>query len=94
MEHLALETGVHHSQISRIERGESARLSKNVLKICDFLHILTMEDNPLAVTGDIVEKMQALIQEWPQSEKLIYSVLDSMRQAFESQDRSGAKYNR
>jgi len=31
--------GVHHSQLSRIEQGKLVRVSKNVERICTFLHI-------------------------------------------------------
>lgn len=31
--------GVHHSQLSRIEQGQTTRVSKNIEKICTFLQI-------------------------------------------------------
>ena len=49
LENVSIAVGVDHSQISRIERGENSKISKNVQKICDFLHIFESEQDSLAI---------------------------------------------
>lgn len=84
LKQLGFEIGVDHSQISRIERGENTRVSHNVQKLCNFLHIPVFEYNSLAMTGKAERKMRSLIQEWPQSEQMICDVLDSIRHAYQA----------
>ncbi|NNB59857.1 helix-turn-helix transcriptional regulator [Pseudomonas fragi] len=80
---LAEATGVHYSQISRIERGEGVFISKNLRKVCKFLSISTSVV-PNAVTAeDLKEKVQGLVQTWPQSEQLIWSILEGVQAALE-----------
>ncbi|MFJ7282514.1 helix-turn-helix domain-containing protein [Pseudomonas sp. NPDC099000] len=82
---LAKATGVDHSQISRIERGENALVSRNVQKICKFLHVSEVEPVPQGQGSGAAEKMRSMIEEWPQCERLLCGILDSMREAYESQ---------
>jgi len=79
---LESETGVSHSQISRIERGQNALVSSNVRKICDYLHIQERGQDAEPISGDVELKMRSLIQEWPQSAQMICEILDSIRQAY------------
>ncbi|MGN2434294.1 helix-turn-helix domain-containing protein [Pseudomonas viridiflava] len=80
---LAKSTGVHYSQISRIERGEAVFISKNLRKVCEFLSISTSVV-PKAVTAeDLKEKVQGLVNTWPQSEQLIWSILEGVQAALE-----------
>lgn len=84
MKYVAKETGVHHSQISRFEHGEIVRLSANVQKICDFLQV-TSEPPQLSDLSEVTQKVQTLVQRWPQSELLIRGILDSMLAVYEAQ---------
>lgn len=76
-------TGVHYTQISKIERGEGILLSKNLRKICEFLSIPTSVMPRTADADELAEKVQALVQSWPQSEKLIWSILEGVQTALE-----------
>ncbi|KAB0568597.1 hypothetical protein C9383_09395 [Pseudomonas palleroniana] len=42
---LGSECGVHHSQLSRIEQGKSALVSKKIENICTFLQIVPYKQN-------------------------------------------------
>src|SRR5471030_756468 len=76
-------TGVHYTQISRIERGEGVFISKNLRKICEFLLISTSVVPKAVNADDMTEKVQALVQTWPQSEQLIWSILEGVQAALE-----------
>lgn len=61
-------TGVHHSQISRCERGNFKTYSKNVQKLCNFLDISFpgVTDHPrdhTALTG----RFEAILKSLPSS---------------------------
>lgn len=61
-------TGVHHSQISRCERGNFKTYSKNVQKLCNFLEIVYpgITEQPRdhnALTG----RFEALLKSLPSS---------------------------
>ena len=86
LKNLGSETGVDHSQISRIERGESVRLSSNVQKICEFLHISECEEDIVGIRSDAELKIRSLIQEWPQSEQMICDIVDSIQRAWLERD--------
>ncbi|MNL18173.1 anaerobic benzoate catabolism transcriptional regulator [compost metagenome] len=94
LKNLAKATGVDHSQISRMERGENALVSRNVRKICSFLHISEVEPLLQAQGSGAAEKMRSIIEEWPHCEKLLCGILDSMREAYESQVRMPAQRSR
>ncbi|MEE4156200.1 helix-turn-helix transcriptional regulator [Pseudomonas viridiflava] len=83
LQHLADSTGVHYTQISKMERGECKLLSKNLLKICDFLHITQADSHEPAGRENLVDRVQALIQSWPQSERLIRHFVEGIEMALE-----------
>lgn len=77
-------TGVHHGQISRIERGGFATNSANVQKLCTFLQIAdtlneqsTQSVSPAALKG----RLDRLLQAVPESGPLLWAVLDAMELA-------------
>lgn len=76
-------TGVHYTQISKMERGDCKLLSKNLLKVCDFLHISHAVNRDPARPESLAERVQALIQSWPQSEGLIRHFLEGVEMALE-----------
>lgn len=64
---LSKQTGVDAGQISKMERGQMATLSPNVLKICNFLALqATAGDPPSTRAG---RRLDALIAGTPGSEK-------------------------
>lgn len=76
-------TGVHYTQISKMERGDCKLLSKNLLKICDFLHISYAAGVKHVRSDSVVDQVQALIRSWPQSEGLIRHFLEGIEMALE-----------
>jgi len=80
---LAEATGVHYSQISRIERGEGVFISKNLRKVCEFFSISTSVVPKAVTADDLKEKVQGLVQTWPQSEQLIWSILEGVQAGLE-----------
>lgn len=83
LKYLADCTGVHYTQISKMERGDCKLLSKNLIKVCDFLHIAHAPNHDPARPESVVERVQALVQSWPQSEGLIRHFLDGVEMALE-----------
>lgn len=83
LQYLADSTGVHYTQISKMERGECKLLSKNLLKICDFLHIAQDDNHEPARPENLVDRVQALIQSWPESERLIRHFVEGVEMALE-----------
>lgn len=81
---LGVLAGVHYTQISRMERGVGALLSKNVRKVCDFLHVSIPSASGDVPCENLAQKVQDLIQAWPESEKLIRAVVDSLEAALKS----------
>ncbi|MFK7703034.1 helix-turn-helix domain-containing protein [Pseudomonas caspiana] len=84
LQYLHKSTGIHYTQISKMERGECKLLSKNLLKVCDFLHILHSPDSASSRSEGVVDRVQALIQSWPQSEGLIRHFLEGVELALET----------
>ncbi len=84
-QNLGNKVGIDHSQISRIERGESVLISTNVRKLCDFLHISNAECGATPVGDGAEAKLQFILGQWPDSEKLICGILDSVLEAYRSQ---------
>lgn len=74
--------GVHYTQISRIERGHAALLSKNMQKICIFLDISDVVIFPADGSIDLPQKVETLIRKWPACEELLLSILDGVEAAF------------
>ncbi|PNQ92817.1 XRE family transcriptional regulator [Pseudomonas gingeri NCPPB 3146 = LMG 5327] len=84
LQYLHQSTGIHYTQISKMERGECKLLSKNLLKVCDFLHILHSPDSAYSRSEGVVDRVQALIQSWPQSEGLIRHFLEGVELALKT----------
>ncbi len=78
--------GVHYTQISRIERGDTARLSKNVQKICKFLSVTVDVDLSVEPVASLSLRVERLVGEWPECEQLIRSILDGMEEALRSRN--------
>ena len=76
-------TGVHHGQISRIERGGFATNSKNVQKLCTFLQVSESGDqSPQQVSpAALKSRLDRLLQAVPESGPLLWAVLDAMELA-------------
>lgn len=78
---LGNEIGVHHAQISRIERGEAATVSRNVIKICKYLNISSDIDN---ISGEslasLEERIERLVHSYPACEKLLRRFIDSLEE--------------
>ncbi|WP_419199668.1 helix-turn-helix domain-containing protein [Pseudomonas syringae] len=79
-------TGVHYTQISKMERGGCKLMSKNLLIVCDFLHILPAHDGKPACSESVMDKVQALIRAWPESEGVIRHFLDGVEMALEGRN--------
>lgn len=88
---LGEKTGVHYTQISRMERGEGVLLSKNLRKVCEILQVPVPLASGASSSGDLPQKVQDLINAWPQSEQLIRSVVDALETALENGDASVAR---
>jgi len=83
LKYLQQRTGVHYTHISKMERGRCKLLSKNLLKVCNFLHIPQLPYDEPTQPQKVVEKVQALIRLWPQSEGLIRHFLEGVETALE-----------
>ncbi|PLU89420.1 MULTISPECIES: helix-turn-helix domain-containing protein [Pseudomonas] len=88
---LGEKAGVHYTQISRMERGEGVLLSKNLRKVCEILQVPVPLASGASSSGDLPQKVQDLINAWPQSEQLIRSVVDALETALENGDASVAR---
>ncbi|WP_411958836.1 helix-turn-helix domain-containing protein [Pseudomonas sp. s4] len=69
-------TGVHYTQISKMERGGCKLLSKNLLIICNFLHMSATPGNQVVPSDELAQRVQALVRSWPQSEGVIRHFLE------------------
>lgn len=78
---LGFAVGVHHSQISRIERGQVRLIGKNMQKICTFLGVDLMGDNTAQPAGAFMARAEALFQEWPESEAVLNTLMDALETA-------------
>ncbi|MCK9747116.1 helix-turn-helix domain-containing protein [Pseudomonas syringae pv. syringae] len=74
-------TGVHYTQISKMERGSCKLMSKNLQIVCNFLHISHRHDGKPACSDSVMDKVQVLIQSWPQSEGVIRHFLEGVEMA-------------
>lgn len=83
LKYLHESTGVHYTQISKMERGDCKLLSKNLLKICNFLHISSAAGIAPLRSESVVDQVQALIRSWPQSEGVIRHFLEGVEMALE-----------
>jgi transcriptional regulator with XRE-family HTH domain len=74
-------TGVHQSQISRILSGKVRRVSKNVLRLCNFynLHMLGRVPAPLAdAGGNIQDSFHSLVTGKKEADIALRQVIDSL----------------
>src|SRR3990167_6730609 len=69
---------VHFTQISRMERGAGVLLSKNLRKVCNFLRVPFATEGGATSVDDLAQKVQDLVNTWPQSEMLIRSVVEAL----------------
>ena len=83
LQYLHDSTGVHYTQISKMERGGCKLLSKNLLIVCNFLHISCGPDDEPVRSESVVDRVQALIRSWPQSEGVIHHFLEGVEMALE-----------
>jgi len=74
--YVAANTGVNAGQLSKLERGQMATMSKNVLKICTFLRIpATTRDRPPTRVGSLLDELVAgLPGSEPAIEKLVTAI--------------------
>lgn len=84
LEEMSRLVDVHYTQISRIERGQAALLSKNMQKICKFLDISETRIMPAGPPTDLPQRVEELIRKWPGCETLLLSILDGVEAALES----------
>ncbi|MGV6953173.1 helix-turn-helix domain-containing protein [Pseudomonas chlororaphis] len=76
---LGLKAGVHYTQISRMERGTGVFVSKNVRKVCEILQVPIAPASRVPSSNEgLSEKIQDLIQDWPESEELIRNFIDAL----------------
>jgi transcriptional regulator with XRE-family HTH domain len=84
--YLGERVGVHYTQISRIERGDTARLGKNMQKICKYLNIEVYAARPTEAVTNLSHRVEKLVSEWPESEHLISNILDGIEEALKSRN--------
>lgn len=77
LESLACEVGVHHSQISRIERGEVATLNRNVQKICEFLGE-PHDPLVLAAVPTLGQRIDMLLLAAPENEEVLRVLVEAL----------------
>jgi transcriptional regulator with XRE-family HTH domain len=70
--------GIDHSQISRIERGQFVRASKNVQKLCKLLNCQLPGVNSNEAPGPLLERISALVERRPQDALLISRFLEAL----------------
>ena len=81
LESLGLAVGVHHSQISRIERGQVRLVGKNMQKICTFLGLEPMGESTVEPADSFTARAEALIQEWPEGGEVLNTLMDALEMA-------------
>ncbi|WP_408980896.1 helix-turn-helix domain-containing protein [Pseudomonas sp. B21-009] len=69
---------VHHSQLSRIERGQARLLGKNLQKICTFLGIEPLTRVADGQPQNFVARAEALLEEWPECEQVLNALLEAL----------------
>lgn len=70
---------MHHSQLSRLERGQFKRLSGNVQLICSYLHIKPHES--MAASADVAQlhaRLDALVSRAPKGAAMVAALLDAL----------------
>ncbi|WP_428700612.1 helix-turn-helix domain-containing protein [Stenotrophomonas rhizophila] len=77
---LAEAVGVHHSQISRVERGGAITFSPNVQKICKFLNIQGVSSAGVGSRGNLADRVEALRVSIPEGERVLDALLGVLEQ--------------
>jgi len=74
--HVAEQTGVDPGQLSKLERGQMATVSRNVQKVCEFLCIPTTTGNSLPTrVGSLLDELVAgLPGSEPAIERLVNAI--------------------
>lgn len=79
MQDLAAQCGMHHSQISRLERGQFTRLSGNVQIICSYLHIKPHESvAPSASVAQLHARLDVLVGSDPRGAEILTALFDAL----------------
>lgn len=81
LKELGFAVGVHHSQISRIERGQVRLIGKNMQKICIFLGLEPVRESSAEPAVTFIARAEALLQEWPESEAVLNTLMDVLEMA-------------
>lgn len=76
---LGILCGVHHSQLSRIEQGKVARVSKNLQRICTFMQISLDGDLPCA-DPELMFRVERLILKSTTSARAIESLVTALEE--------------
>lgn len=76
-----VETEISHSQISRIERGEFKKASKNVRILCAFFKIDWTDENSPDNASELVTRLQRAAAASPQWAKIVSAFLDVIEAA-------------
>jgi transcriptional regulator with XRE-family HTH domain len=79
LQEVAAKCEIHHSQLSRLERGQFKRLSDNVQKVCKYLHIKPHES--MVVRADVAElhaRLDALVSSEPRGAEVLAALLDAL----------------
>lgn len=70
---------MHHSQLSRLERGQFKRLSANVQMVCSHLHIKPHESvAPSAGVAQLHARLDALVSCNPRNAEVLAALLDAL----------------
>ena len=81
LESLAAATGVHHAQISRIERGKFSTYSENVQKLCTDLRIdnvANRQSTDAVSVQSLKRRLNQMLKKSPECAPLLWAVLDAM----------------
>lgn len=92
---VGLAAGLHHSQVSRCERGAFKVISKNVQKLCELLEISHPQLTKMGAPGrPLSARFDALIEELPGSATAfarLFDLLESSAKARPARKRSRQK---
>lgn len=89
LKELGEKVDVHFTQISRMERGAGVLLSKNLRKVCNYLRVPFTPEGGATSVDDLAQKVQDLVNTWPQSEMLVRSVVEALEVALVSGKAAG-----
>lgn len=70
---------VHHSQVSRIERGKVIRVSKSVRKICTYLQISLLDSAP-SPAPELITRVECLIRKSAASARAIEGLVAALEE--------------